>query len=248
MTNMKRLHISMMVLLLSVTVWGQQYLGTPGLIHVPTADMDTVGVARVGAHYVPKVMIPDRMTFDKEKFNSLTNYLSITPFRWVELGYGYTLWKVHRNMDRNQKGGFYSKDRYFTVRLQPISEDKWWPSVVLGSNDIWGSSDEGKSGSNFYRNYYLAASKHIDWAGNRIGGHLAYRYWRRDYNHKWNGVVGGITFQPSFYRPLRVMAEWDGNEANVGIDCRVAKYFLLQCGLMDMKYFNGGLSLYINLL
>lgn len=234
-------------LMLSLHAWGQQALGTPGLIHVPTADMDSAGVARVGAQYVPKEMIPDGMKCDGEKFNSFTNYLSITPFRWIEIGYGYTLWKFHKNKDPKEKTGFYAKDRYFSLRLQPIQEAKWWPSVVVGSNDIWGSGDDGTSGSNFYRNYYLALTKHVDWHGYRIGGHLSYRYWKRDYNHKWNGVVGGLSVEMAFYQPLRVMAEWDGNEANVGVDCRVFKCFLLQCGLFNMRHFTGGLSLYIDL-
>ena len=240
--------ITIAAVLLTATAWGQQYLGTPGLIHVPTADMDTVGLARIGGHYVAKEMIPDGMKFDGEKFNSWTNYLSITPFQWVEVGYGYTLWKLHKNLNKQEKSGFYAKDRYFSLRLQPVSENRWWPSVVVGGNDVWGSGEKGESKSNYFRNFYVALSKHLEWGGYRIGGHVAYRHWKRDYNDKWNGLVGGITVQPSFYRPLRVMAEWDGNEVNMGVDCRVFKYFLLQCGLIDMRHFNGGLSLCFNLL
>ena len=61
---------------LTTMAFAQQYLGFQGMIHVPTADMDTVGVARVGAHFIPKQMMPDKMLLDGEKFNSLTNYLS----------------------------------------------------------------------------------------------------------------------------------------------------------------------------
>lgn len=32
------------------SVCAQQYTGMSGLIHVPSADMDEVGVARIGAH------------------------------------------------------------------------------------------------------------------------------------------------------------------------------------------------------
>lgn len=243
----KKVFVALFLLTLALVVRGQQYLGHPGLIHVPTADMDTVGVARVGAHYIPKEMMPDRMTLDGEKFNSFTNYLSITPFRWIQISYGYTLWKFHQNQKRQNKVGFFSKDRYFSLRLQPLREGKWWPSVVIGSNDVLGSRD-GESSSNYYRNYYVAASKHFNLGGHIIGGHLAYRYWTKDFNHKWNGVVGGITYQPSFYQPLRVMCEWDGNEVNIGVDCRLFKYFLVQCALLDWRRFNAGLCLYIPLL
>ena len=223
-------------------------MGIEGMIHVPTADMDTVGMARVGLQYIPKEMVPDKMTCDGEKFNTMTNYLSVTPFHWIELGYGYTLWKLHRNLNPRRETGFYSKDRYFSVKIRLLKEVSWWPSVVVGGNDVWGTRDNGDSGSNFYRNYFIAASKHLDLSGHLIGGHLASRKWYRDYNHKWNGVIGGITYQPSFYRPLRAMVEWDGHAVNVGADCRIYKYFLVQCGLYDCKDFTAGLCLCINLL
>ncbi len=211
-----------------------------GLIHVPSADMDTVPVAHVGAHFVEKNMIPDEMDVDGEKFNSWTNYLSIQPFRWMEIGYGYTLWKLHKNLDPKEKTGFYTKDRYFSLRIQPIREDKWWPSVVIGGNDVVGSGEDGKSGSNYYRNFYVAASKHYKLFGQRVGAHIAYRKWSKDYNHKWNGVVGGVTVQPSFYEPLRFIAEWDGCEANIGVDCTLFKYVMLQASLQNCQHFSAG--------
>ena len=244
----RRISVALVLMMLTLSVSGQQYIGFAGMIHVPTADMDTVGIARVGAHYIPKGVVPDRMVIDGEKFNTWTNYLSITPFRWIELGYGYTLWKFHKNLNKNEKVGFYAKDRYFSIKLQLLQEDRWWPSVAVGSNDFWGSSDKGKSGSNYYRNYFAAISKHVCVGGHEFGGHLTYRKWKRDFNHKWNGVVGGVTYRPSFFQPLRIMGEWDGNEANIGADCRLFKYFLVQCALYDFSVLNAGLCLYIPLL
>ena len=246
---MKKLIILTLAFLFGMTKGlAQQYVGTPGLIHAPSAEMDAAGVARIGAHYVEKHMIPDDMKCDGEKFNSLTNYLSITPFSWIELGYGYTLWKLHRNKDVTQKTGFYAKDRYFSVRLRPLDEGKYWPAVVVGGNDVWGTGDEGQSGSNYYRNFYVAATKHIDLGGNLIGVHVAYRKWKRDYNEKWNGIVGGLTFQPSFYQQLRLIGEYDGDGLNAGVDCEVFRYLLLQASLQQGKYFSAGVCLRIGLL
>ena len=246
---MKKLIILTLVLLVGLaTGQAQQHVGTQGLIHVPSAEMDTVGVARIGAHYVDKHMIPDGLKCDNEKFNSMTNYVGITPFSWIELSYGYTLWKLHYNRDLQQKTGFYSKDRYFSLRLRPLAEGKYWSAIVVGGNDVWGSGDDGQSGSNFYRNFYVAASKHLELGGNLIGGHLAYRKWKRDYNEKWNGVVGGVTFQPYFYRKLRVIGEYDGDGINAGVDCELFRYFLLQASLQQGKYFSAGLCLRFELL
>ena len=245
---MRRIYLFLFLCILHLAVYGQQSTGLNGLIHVPTADMDTVGLARIGAQFLPKDMVPDNFKLDGEKYNTLSNYLSITPFRWIEIGYGYTLFKLHKNLNPKRQTGFYSKDRYFSVKIQPITEDRWWPSVAFGGNDVWGTGDDGESKSNFYRNFFVTASKHIDFSGNLVGAHLAYRQWKRDYNHKWNGVMGGVTFQPSFYQPLRAIVEWDGNGVNCGVDCRIYRYFLVQCGLYEGKSFTAGLCFCINLL
>ena len=233
---------------LLLPVLAQHYVGTPGLIHAPSAEMDTAGVARLGGQYIPVEMMPETFLFEGEKYASYTNYVSITPFRWVEVGYGYTLMKFHRNKVKIAPVGFYSKDRYFSLRIQPLREGRYWPSVVVGGNDVWGSGDDGQSGSNYYRNFYIAATKHLDLGGHLIGGHVAYRRWKLDCNKKWDGVTAGITYQPSFYQPLRAVCEWDGNEVNVGIDCRLFKYVMFQAALFDCRYFTGGLSLFIPLL
>ena len=211
---------------------------------MPSADMDSLPVAHLGAHYLDKDMIPDKMQFEGEKYNSFTNYLTVQPFRWIELGYGYTLEKFHRNLNPKSEVGFYSKDRYFSLRIQPIREAKWWPSVVFGGQDVWGSADKGEStGSNFYRNYYVAMSKHVNLLDQFVGLHMAYRNWSLDSNRRWNGIVGGLTFQPSFFQPLRVIGEYDGDGVNVGADCTLFRNVMIQASLQKCRYFSGGICL-----
>lgn len=234
-------------LLFALGISAQQYYGMGGLLNVPSADMDTVPVAHLGAHYLNEHMIPDIMTIDGDKYNSGTNYLSVQPFRWIEVGYGYTLEKLHWNEIPTERLGFYSKDRYFSLRVQPVRETKWWPSVVLGGQDVWGSYDKGHSESNFYRNFYLAVSKHKELFGQYVGVHLAYRHYIQSFNKKWNGVVGGLTLQPSFYRPLRLIGEYDGQYVNVGADCTLWRYLMLQASLQKFRYFSGGVCLRVPL-
>ena len=239
-------------LIVALVCWmgvsAQQYYGMEGLINIPSADMDTVPVAHIGAHYLNQHMIPDNIKLDGEKYNSWTNYMTVQPFKWIEIGYGYTLEKFHKNMNPKREVGFYSKDRYFSVRIQPIHESNWWPSIVVGGQDVLGSSDKGEStGSDFYRNFYVAASKHFVVLEQYIGAHMAYRHWKLDSNKKWNGVVGGLTYQPSFYRPLRVIGEYDGDGVNVGADCTLFRYVMLQASLQKFQYFSGGVCLRVPL-
>lgn len=248
MIDAKRFIISCIVCFYVLFVLGQQSMGSCGLVHVPTADMDTVGMARIGAQFLPKEMTPVNFTLDGAKYNTASNYLSITPFRWITLSYGYTLMKFHKNLNSKRETGFYSKDRYFSAKLQLLREEKWWPSLVIGGNDIIGADDGGESKSNYYRNYYVAMSKHIEYSGHLLGAHLTYRKWYRKQNRKWNGVVGGITYQPPFYQSLHAIVEWDGNGVNCGVDCRIYRYFLVQAALYEGKAFTGGLCFCINLI
>lgn len=225
-------------------VKAQQYTGMNGLLHVPSAEMDSVGSTRVGVHALPSDMMPDNMRFGGEKYASSNWYLSATPLKWIEIGYSFTLMKFHKNLDVQEDVGFYSKDRYFSLRLQPLYEGRYWPSVVVGGNDVWGQRD-GDSESFYFRNFYVAATKHLDLTAGEVGVHLAFRKWAKDYNNRWEGLVGGLTFRPAFYHPLRFVAEYDGDGINVGTDCLLLRYVQLQVSLMKCKYLSAGAGIRI---
>lgn len=235
----------------------QQYTGMSGLIHVPSADMDRTGDVRVGVHFLNKEFTPDVLVYDHAKYHTMTHYLSITPFRWIEIGYTCTLlryFKIRNGVNCLDEVGLYRKDRYFSVKLQPICEKtgKWWPSIAIGTNDpysAWNKKKAGESiGNSFFSNIYIVMSKHFIWRKNSWGIHVAYRDWERTENKKWRGIVGGITYRPFFAKNLRAMAEYTGNEINIGADYLLWKHFLLQASLQDGKYLSGGVCFQINLL
>ncbi len=246
MRLVSRIVASLAMALVSLTASAQFYTGMEGLIHVPTADMDSVLSARLGAHYMNKEFTPARFALDGKKYNTASIFMSVTPFKWIQLGYTQTLFRSHKNQNKSEKTGYYTKDRYFSLRIQPIRERKWWPSVVLGGNDVWGQSD-GESQSFYFRNFYVALSKHYELYGNIIGAHVAYRHWKRDYNSKWNGPVGGLTFQPSFARELRLIGEYDGDGVNVGADYLLFRRVMVQAALHHGHYFNAGGCFYWDL-
>ena len=77
---------------------------------------------------------------------------------------------------------------------------------------------------------------------------LAYRHYLRGYNAKWNGVVGGITFRPSFFPQGRAIVEYTGNEFLIGMDALLWRHLRLQVSVKDFKYVNAGLAFQVNLL
>ena len=255
---MKRLVAISLFMFIVLCIRSQQYMGTSGLFHVPSADMDSSGVVKFGIYFIPKDIMPDHMTTlnekDGEKFNSASYYLAISPFEWVELAVKGVLWRTHKNRNPELPVRYYGKDRHLSLRLRPLKEGKYWPSVVIGGDDIWGSDDEGITHSGYFCNYYIATTKHFVFKGNMIGTHLTYRRWKQDYFQKFNGLTSGLTFQPTFYHPLRLVVEWTGNEVNAGADCRIPLPFagsgtglLLQAGLHGGRDFFGGICLAIDL-
>lgn len=251
---MKRTLIMIVLSLMSVSLLAQQYTGMSGLIHTPSAEMDKEGDARVGVHFLNREFSPNNFSY-----HTTTHYLSITPFSWVEIGYTCTLMKGIKVIDGNVTDGGYShKDRYFSVKIQPVKEGRWWPALAIGTNDPYGTGNKDKltdeqiargddGNSQYFCNYFVAATKHLYIKQHELGVHLAYRHFKRDYNSKWNGIVGGITYRPSFARSLRAIAEYTSNDINIGIDCLLWKYFLLQASLQDGRYFSGGVCFRTNL-
>ena len=250
---MKKIYLGITILVLSLLPSigsAQQYTGISGLIHVPSADMHHEGDACIGMHNINKQMLPDvGFLYRGEKYNTYDYYLSITPYNWIELSYICT-----KRMDMvNGEPVYKRKDRNISMKIRPLKEGKYWPAVAIGCNDV-GSSVASIITSNnenvqlYFQNYYLATTKHFDLGGNELGVTLAYRYYTRDYNAKWNGIVGGVTFRPSFFPQARAIAEWTGNEFQVGMDALLFQHLLLQASLKDFKYPSVGICFQMNLL
>lgn len=248
------------ILLGSLMSFSQQYTGMSGLIHVPSGEMDQAGSIRIGTHFLHKEFLPDK-AFDldeyfpslhKGKYNSMDFYASITPFSWIEIGYTITLRKSnHSNLTSDHDVSYCRKDQYFSLKVQPLNEGKWWPSIALGTNDpITNGESKGTSVTRFnqhFANYYIAATKHLELASQKFGATLAYRKFKRVYNHRWNGVVGGFTYSPSFAPTFRAIVEWTGCDVNIGIDGVLWHHLMVQASLQAGKYPSCGICYTTNL-
>lgn len=254
---MKRQYLCLLILM-ALTVFNadaQLYTGMSGLINTPSADMNGEGDVRIGCYYMNKHFTPGTgnesygFHYNGKKYNTMDFYVSVTPFKWVEIAYTFTLFKTL--IDGYDKPKYNQKDRYFSIKLNPLSEGKYHPAIAIGANDFLGSPTKrhahGGSGAGYFANYYVAATKHFGYDGHNIGINIAYRYCPNVYNKKWEGVVGGITYRPSFARNLRAIAEYTGNEVNVGADCLLWRHLLLQAVLQDGRYFSGGVCFQTNL-
>ena len=237
------------------SVSAQLYTGLSGLINIPSAEMNEEGTARIGGYFMNKHFIPDDdgqsgFIYNGEKYHTADFYLSVTPFKWIEISYTFTLQKsLSKGYDEPK---YNQKDRYFSVKLNPLREGRYHPAIAIGSNDFIGSPTKrhghGGSGAGYFCNYYVVATKHFKLTEHNIGINLAYRYCPNVYSEKLEGVVGGITWLPKWVTNLRAIAEYTGNEINIGADCLLWKHLFLQVVLQEGKYFSGGLCFCVNLL
>ena len=247
--NLKiRGYILFLFLMSSLGLSAQNYHGTTGLLHVPSAETDSAGTFRGNISFLHKEFLPEQLWYygDGIPFNAPCYSIGITAFRWLELSYTGTIVKTHGGKGNDHPLKYYNEDRHINVRAVPLYEGKWWPGIAIGWDDI-GSLKSLKINSawttnNFFECLYVAGSKHFDIKGYELGAHLAYRHYPSDKNKDRRGVAGGITLRPAFYRPLRFIAEWDAVGVNVGADVLLWRHLFLQACLVHGHGFMGGIS------
>ena len=153
------------------------------------------------------------------------------------MAYRCTLLKV-------ESTGKWNQDRSVSLRLRPLKEGKWWPSVVVGSNDLLTTGElnpfEDSGRNRYFSSVYAVGTKHFGFYGHDIGvtvgGHVPFR--SRSEN---KGVFGGVSYRPAFLKPLEVMAEYDSKVVNVGVAARLFDHFSLYAYCYDFKTVAGGI-------
>lgn len=195
----------------------QQLLGTSGLMNVPTAEMYASGTFKGGASLVQKELLSDRFNY-----NTGIYYIDFTPFSFMEITFRETLLKTRKG----DKTGFYQQDRSTTLRLRPLKEKegRWFPSVVLGVNDIY--SDHGASN---YAAVYGVVTKNL--LLGKVGTLDVTAGFAKafDEGDAYDGVLGGVRFTPAAVKNASVMAEYDTRGFNIGASVLLFKHLNLMC-------------------
>lgn len=233
-----------------ITSNAQYSLGTTGLLHTPSAEMQRDKTLMIGGGFLHENLTPPRFNY-----NTFNYYLNITIFPFLEVAYTCTLFKVTPQWGvQSQMGKFTNQDRYFSLRLRMIKEGqfhKYMPSIVFGTSDPFTEAGGGTigydgGGNGFFSRFYLAATKHINVSTNNIGIHLSYLYnQRKDYS--LNGLAGGITYSTSIIKNLKLIAEYDSKDVIIGANYLLLKHILFQAMLQRGKYFSGGLTYLVHL-
>ncbi len=214
-------------------VMSQQLIGTQGLMNISSAEMNPEGTFEGGMNLLQK-----RMMVDVYDYYTGLYYINFTPFSFVELTFRETLRKTRKSAT-NPKMGYYQQDRSTTLRLRPVREKdgKWWPSVVVGVNDIY--SDHGNSE---YAAVYGVITKNVRLGGMvNVGATLGYAH-PIDDGVTYDGVFGGISVSPISFDNLKIMAEYDTRGINVGASVVLFRHLRAMCLTRDFEGVCGGLS------
>lgn len=269
---MKR--ILLLVFWCSVSLWvdAQALLGTTGLLHAPTADMQRDKTFLFGGNYLNTHSLSTHFR-SKEVGYTFNYYLNVTLFPWLEAAYICTL--VHADhgstyFPEQSWGKFTNQDRAFSARLR-LWKEGWWkewtPQIVLGLDDPTSHADHGggelvtgnTGGSNNYATrYYLAATKHLDFRNiGEWGIHAAFVYGNAKGMEHYKRPSFGVNFHfclPESFSACKVlnglnlMAEYDAHTVNVGAHYQCCKdHINVIAGLNDGKYFSCGIYFKVHL-
>jgi hypothetical protein len=223
--------LPLVILLLSLLHSGseaQSLTGVTGLLNIPSADMQKDGTFYTGSNYLNRNYVRD---YGYGKYNCVIWYFDLTFLPFLEINFRST----RRIGDPDPS---HTVDRMFSGKLRVLKEGKYWPSVVLGGNDV---VTTGKISNQFFGAAYLVMTKNFKIKNNTLGGTLGYSYPLFRHN-QFDGFFGGISFSPSFLRQLTIMAEYDTRTFNIGGSVLFFKHLYIFALLQGFEGFSGGIA------
>lgn len=244
-----RLIIFTALLCWAVSASAQLTYGVTGLLHIPSAEMQSDKTVMLGGNFLHKKITPTGWYY-----NTYNYYLNVTIFPWMEVAYTCTLFKAEAlGLKPYGYSGFTNQDRYFSVRFRLLKEGQFWehmPAIVIGTSDPYTESGNGQiastSGNGYFSRFYVATTKHFPVGKEQIGVHLAYLYNKR-LDYPLDGIAAGVSWNPSFHPQLRIIAEYDTKDFALGATYELFNRLHAQVELQGMKYFTGGLCYKIHL-
>lgn len=212
----------------NVKLLSQTVIGTPGLLNIPTAEVRQGGTFDGGASLMQKELQAEAMNY-----NTGLYYINFAPFSFFDITLRETLIKEHKYLnDPNSEVGFYQQDRSLSLRVRPIREQegKWWPSVLVGSNDFYSSH-----GISYYAAVYGVVTKTLP--VKNVGAFAVTAGYAKPIHEGvlYKGVFGGVSYTPAFAPMVRVMGEYDTRGVNVGVGAHLFRHLNLTCFTREFK-------------
>ena len=202
-------------------------------MNIPTAEVRQGGTFDGGASLMQNELMNETMNY-----NTGLYYVNFAPFSFFDVTLRETLIKTQKSPS-DPSVGFYQQDRSLSFRLLPLreKEGKWWPSVLIGSNDFYSSH-----GLSYYAAVYGVVTKTLPIKG--LGKFAVTAGYAKPirFGVLYKGAFGGASFSPAFAPMVRVMGEYDTRGYNVGIGAHLFRHLNLTCFTRELKGISATIS------
>lgn len=245
MKPIRTLALTLLLTALSATsALSQQMIGTTGGLNIPTAEMKPSGTFVGGINYISEgMLVGEAITHHDDcwafNYNTGLYYLDFTVFPWLEVSFRQTMLRSRYTQmgDVLDDYEYQRTDRSISVRVQPLREGKYWPSIVIGANDPWKDT-----GHNIYASAYAVASKHLHVAPIASDFMLTVGYIHNLNNSRmYKGVFAGLKYTPDFCPEASLLVEYDTQGVNVGLQARLFRHLGLYAFTREFSDFNCGI-------
>lgn len=221
----KRVALLLLAIALPFLTYAQTLNGSTGLLNIPSADMQADGTFIMGINYLPAINQP------LWNYNTANYYFDLTFLPFLEVTYKCTLIKTLST------GRYTQQDRSISLRIQLIKEKKYLPAVVVGVHDIYTHTNRNQ----YFGASYIVATKHFELNHNVLGITSGYGA-KLLRNNEFVGLFAGLSFTPSFFKPVTLMGEYDREGTNLGGSLLLYKHLYIFSMAQRMKYLSGGIA------
>lgn len=207
------------------TLKSQSLNSLSGYFNIPTAEINIDGSVVAGAFYIPYKYSQEK-GFDKD---AIGYFGALSYFPFLEMSYRFT-----KRLGPNSSLG----DRMFSFKLKFIAEGKYFPSLAIGAQDFFHSTE---TMTNRYNSLYCVITKNIS-VGIVINNISLTAGYGSDIikanGYEYIGFFGGVSIK--VLEHMEFMFENDARFYNVGARLKLFEHIFLLGGYRDLKYFSGG--------
>lgn len=210
--------------------------GTTGLVLIPTANILPDGKLALGISYTDEKY----GKYSSRHTAQIASYATLGYLPFLEVSLRVTKYP-NLPWSENYRSAV---ERMASVKLQVFREKRFFPSVVLGVNDLYGKSIQ-------YNAQYFVISKlvnppllkhigiHIGYAPNPIKS-------KRIYNYSLQGIFAGLETQ--LYKSISAMLEYDSKKFNIGLRIApLADFIYINVVALGLNHISGNINISFDL-
>jgi hypothetical protein len=225
--------IVLMALCCPLMLSAQYSLGVSGLWTVPSAEMQPQGRFMAGVNYLPDALTPAEWAYDTGNY-----FFNISFLPFLEVAYRCTL--IQQALSGRNGHYKWQQDRSVSLRLRPLKESRYFPSVVIGSNDAFTTHQlnplQDVSGNRYFSSVFAVATKRVQAFSFTLGGLISLR--KQAVEH---GVFAGAAYAFPFRQPLSLVVEYDSHQLNAGLKARLFNHCSVHVFAYGVKALSGGI-------